>query len=157
MNDDHTGRYARPNPLCRSGVLAVGISLIGLFAMAGCSTNTAPTANHSQTGANNADQSGEVLNPSTIDDLFASIAKSGLPAPNPRDVTQRDCPRIGCLRKIETDTVSIAKFPTTGRAEQYAGSTHHVFLIEDVVMSFAGSVPPGQDQEYERAVKRAIE
>jgi hypothetical protein len=142
------------------GFLAVVIALLGLVAVAACSPNSATTAGHgthTETRHSTVSPSGEVLNPSTIADLLASIANAGLAAPNPHDVTRRDCPEIGCLAKVETDTVSIIKFPTTGRAELYAGSTHHVFLVEDVVLTFAESVPTGQRLEYEQAVKRAIE
>jgi hypothetical protein len=97
------------------------------------------------------------INPLTADDLVAAIAKSGLAVPNPHDVTQRDCPQIGCLQKVETDTVSIMKFPTPGRAQLYAGSINDRLLIEDVVMTFAPSLAPGQRPAYVSALKRAIE
>jgi hypothetical protein len=144
----------------RRGFLAVGIAVLGLLLTAACGANPPTTAGHdtaTQTRLTNGNPPGEVLNPSTIADLLAAIANAGLAAPNPRDVTQRDCADIGCMTKIDTDTVSIIKFPTTGRAELYAGSTHHVFLIEDVVMTFAESVPTDQRLAYERAVKRAVE
>ena len=97
------------------------------------------------------------LNALTVHDILASIGKAGLAVPNPRDVTQSDCPEIGCTDKVETDTVSIIKFPTPGRAQLYAGSTHHVFQIEDVVMTFNSLVPTNEQLAYEEAVKRAIE
>jgi hypothetical protein len=152
--------FRQANLPIRSGFLAVGSALLGLLLMAACGATTPTTVGHdtaTQTRLTNGNPPGEVLNPSTIADLLAAIANAGLAAPNPRDVTQRDCPDIGCMTKIDTDTVSIIKFSTTGRAELYAGSTHHVFLIEDVVMTFADSVPTGQRLEYERAVKRAVE
>jgi hypothetical protein len=97
------------------------------------------------------------INPLTADDLVAGIAKAGLAVPNPRNVTQRDCPQIGCAQKVETDTVSVMKFPTPGKAELYAGTIHDRLLVEDVVMTFAPSVPASQRQAYEAVVKRAIE
>lgn len=55
--------------------------------------------------------------PSTLAELVAYLAKSGLAVPHPRDVMQRDCPGIGCTSKVETDTVAIMAFATTGRAQ----------------------------------------
>ena len=88
---------------------------------------------------------------------MAAIAKAGLAVPNPRDVTQRDCPAIGCAKKVDTDTVSIMQFPTPGRAELYAANIHDRLLVEDVVMMFSPSVPAGARPAYENAVKGAIE
>jgi hypothetical protein len=85
------------------------------------------------------------------------MSNAGLAAPNPRDVTQRDCPAMGCTNKVETDTVSVIKFPSSGKAQLYAGSAHQVFQIADIVLTFAPSVPTTQWIAYEIAVKRAIE
>jgi hypothetical protein len=128
---------------------AVAAALVVLIAVAACDTNRTRAPEQ-------VNPSSVRLNPATVDDLLASIAKAGLAAPNPRDVTQRDCPAVGCVSKTETDTVSILVFPTTGRAELYAGSTHNVFLVEDVVLSFSPSLPANQRAVYEEAVKRAI-
>jgi hypothetical protein len=97
------------------------------------------------------------LNPLTIKDILVAIGKAGLAVPNPRDLTQRDCPEIGCENKEETDAVSIIKFPTPGKAQLYAGSTEHAFQIEDVVMTFTSLVSTNEQLAYEEAVKRAIE
>jgi len=81
----------------------------------------------------------------------------GWAVPNPRDVTARDCPEIGCTAKVDTDAVSIIRFPSPGKAQLYAGSRHQVFQSADVVMTFSPSVPPSLQVEYERVVQRAIE
>ena len=126
----------------------------GLLVVAACGGHTAPhqtESSHSDTTISNR------LNPLTVDDILVAIGKAGLAVPNPRDVTQRDCPEIGCANKVETDTVSIIKFPTPGKAQLYAGSTEHAFQIEDVVMTFTSLVPTNEQLAYEEAVKRAIE
>jgi hypothetical protein len=128
---------------------AAAAALVVLIAVAACDTNRTRAPEQ-------VNPSSVRLNPATVDDLLASIAKAGLAAPNPHDVTQRDCPAVGCASKTETDTVSIMVFPTPGRAELYAGSTHNVFLVEDVVLSFSPSLPADQRAVYEEAVKRAI-
>lgn len=98
----------------------------------------------------------QYLNPLSVDDLLKAITNAGLDAPNPRDVTGQECPAIGCTNMLQTDTVSIIKFATPGKAELYAGSTHNVFQIEDVVLKFPPSVPKEQQRAYGDAVKRAI-
>ena len=135
--------------MCRAVAMA---SLLVAVGVAGCGSNTGPRG--TQGGQTPAIQN---LNPLTVDDLLAAIAKAGLAVPNPRDVTPRDCPTIGCAKKVETDTVSIMEFPTPGRAELYAATIHDRLLIEDVVMTFSSSVPVGQRPAYESAVKSAIE
>lgn len=97
-----------------------------------------------------------VLNPYTVDDLIALLGRAGLPVPNPRQVTERDCPRIGCTDAVETDTVAVMKFPTSGQAQVYAGSVHDRIQMLDVVMTFDPAVPPQQRQRYEAALKNAI-
>jgi hypothetical protein len=132
---------------------ATVISVFGLFVVAACGGHVATyqTPGRHSDAANNGS-----LNSLTVHDILASIGKAGLAVPNPRDVTQNDCPEIGCTDMVETDTVSIIKFLTPGRAQLYAGSTHHVFQIEDVVMTFSSLVPTSQQLAYEEAVKRAI-
>jgi len=98
-----------------------------------------------------------ILNPSTVDDLLASIANAGLAVPNPRDVTARDCPEICCTAEVDTDTSSIIRFPAPGRAQLYAGSRNQVLQSADAVMTFSPSMPPSRQVEYERVVERAIE
>jgi len=132
----------------RRCLLAVAIALLSLLAVTACGANT--RSGHSEATVN-------ILNPVTVDELLASIANAGLSVTNPRDVTSRDCPEIGCATKVETDTVSIMKFPTPGSAELYAGTIQNRFQIADVVMSFSPSVPAGQRPAYNEAVKRAIE
>ena len=133
--------------LRRGRRLAAVVLLVGLIAA--CSNRTPASETHGPGRA--------TLNPTSIDGLLKAITNAGLAAPNPRDVTARDCPHVGCAAKVETDTVSIMQFPTPGRAELYAGAQHDVFLVEDIVMTFSSSVPAGQRSEYERTVKGAIE
>jgi hypothetical protein len=134
--------------------LAMVVSIFGLLVVASCGSHTAPhqtVGSHSDTTINHG------LNPLTVEDILATIGKAGLAVPNPRDVTQRDCPEIGCANKVETDTVSIIKFPTPGNAQLYAGSIQHAFQIEDVVMTFTSLVPTNEQLADEEAVKRAIQ
>lgn len=90
-------------------------------------------------------------------DLMSMIAKAGLPVPDQRDVTAQDCPVIGCTDKIDSATVSVSTFPTTGAAETYAGSIHHEFLITNVVMEFGPTLSPDRQHAYEAVVARTVE
>jgi hypothetical protein len=129
-----------------------------VVAVSACATKTVTNErNPNPTPIDNTTTPSVVLNRSTVDDLLGAIANAGLPAPNPRDVTPRDCPSSGCTIKVETDTVSIMEFPTPGAAQLYAGSTQGCFQITDVVLTFSTSVPAGQRSDYERAVQRVIE
>ncbi len=128
------------------------LAALFLVAVAGCGpSETSPPG--SQASAGNAG----IFNNRSVDDLVTAIQRSGLPAPNPSNVTARDCPAIGCVEKVDTDTVSVMKFPTTGRAELYAGSTQHRFQIADVVLTFGPMLSPSQQQQYERVITREIQ
>lgn len=97
------------------------------------------------------------VDPMTVRDLVTTIADAGLAVPNPRDVTQHDCPTIGCTNKIDTDTVSIMSFPSSGSAQLYAGTTQHVFQAGRIVLIFPESVSTDERRAYQRIVKQAIE
>jgi hypothetical protein len=146
--------FGSPTPI-RRGVVVTVISLLSLLTPVAChGPQTDSTSSDTPlTGGLNSGS----LNPFTAEDLVALIGKAGLAAPNPRDVTQRDCPAIGCAEKVETDTVSIIKFRNSGQAQLYAGSMHSVFQISDVVMTFSPSLPTSQRRAYEDVLTHAIE
>lgn len=93
------------------------------------------------------------LNRVSASDVVDSISKAGLPAPNPRDVTSEKCPKLRCVQEIDTDTVSILKFPSTGPAEQYAGAISNAYQIVDLVVTFGPTVTADQKRAYERVVE----
>lgn len=95
------------------------------------------------------------LNGVSAAQLMDAIVKAGLPAPNRRDTTAVKCPQLQCVQSIETDTVSVLKFPGTGRAQLYAAAISNVYQVEDVVLTFAPTVTAELKQDYERAVDRA--
>jgi hypothetical protein len=97
-----------------------------------------------------------ILNTVTAPELVAAFTKAGLPVPNPHDVTEAKCPAIGCVEAIDSDTVSIIKFPGTGAAERYAATTPDTYLIEDIVVVFTPSVPAGVRVTYEQIARRAV-
>jgi hypothetical protein len=71
-------------------------------------------------------------------------------------VTPTKCPPIGCIEAVDSDMVSIIKFPGTGKAERYAGATPDMYLIEDIVLVFTPAVPASHRATYEQIARRAV-
>jgi hypothetical protein len=99
---------------------------------------------------------GASLNTTTVANVVESFIAAGLPARNVHDVTGEKCPKAGCIDAVDTDTVSVMKFPSTGTAERYAGSVPNMYLVEDLVLVFAAGVAPDTRGDYQRAAKRSI-
>lgn len=97
------------------------------------------------------------MNPYGVDTLVSTIDRAGLQVPNPRRVGEQKCPRIGCVEAMESDTISIMKFPNTGRAQLYAGSTHGVLQVLDIVVTFSPGVTVEQRRSYEAAIMDTID
>ncbi|MBS4728714.1 hypothetical protein MSM1_10345 [Mycobacterium sp. SM1] len=97
-----------------------------------------------------------ILNTTTVAEFVAAFADAGLAVPNAHDVGPQKCPRIGCIDAVDTDTVSIVKFPSTGKAELYAASVAHMFQVEDVVLVFSSVLSPEARRPYEQVAERTI-
>jgi hypothetical protein len=97
------------------------------------------------------------MDTASVGELFDAIAKTGLPVAIQRDVTGRDCVSVGCVQRVETDTVTITRFPTPGRAQAFAGDHGRVYQIADIVLSFPDSATPDVQTRCERAVENVIE
>jgi len=97
-----------------------------------------------------------VLNSVSVTEVLNAIDEAHLPALNPHDATAALCPTAGCTEARATDTVSILKFPSTGRAELYAATIPDMVQVEDIVLVFAAAVGDPQKQAYSRVAKRAI-
>lgn len=139
----------------RRRLIVAAVCAGAALALAGC-RGAETTAGQGQQANTSPGEAG-IFNNLSVDDLIASIGQANLPVPNPRNVTARDCPAIGCTEKVETDTVAIMKFPTTGKAELYAGTNLQSFQVTDVVMTFAPAVSPDERQQYEQVVTRDIQ
>jgi hypothetical protein len=132
-------------------VLATAVSIAAAVSVAACSGGATRDGDGPAVGR------GPVSVVATsVDEVLSEFADSGLPAANPRDVSQQKCPQIGCTRAVDTDTVSVMKFPATGPAELYAGSTSNVFQIADLVLVFSPTVSAEQKAEYQRVIKQAV-
>ncbi|MDI3312734.1 MAG: hypothetical protein QJR12_00140 [Mycobacterium sp.] len=97
-----------------------------------------------------------ILNATTAAELVAAFTAAGLAVPNAHDVGPQKCPQIGCVDAVDTDTVSILKFPSTGQAELYAAAIPRMFQVEDVVLVFSPAVSPGARQAYEQVANRTL-
>lgn len=97
-----------------------------------------------------------MLNDVSTADLLDAINKAKLPAVNAHDATNELCPDAGCVEARATDTVSILKFPSTGRAELYASTMPEMIQIEDIVLVFDKTVNEAQKAAYRQVVKNAI-
>lgn len=96
-----------------------------------------------------------LLNGLSATQVVSAIAKAGLPALNPHDVTGEACQQARCSQAMATDTVTVLKFPTTGSAQRYAGSITNAYQIEDLVLVFAPTVTADLKRDYEKVVAQA--
>lgn len=143
-------RRARAEPRRASRLLATVVSVAGLL-VAACGAQT-PGGDH-RTGRPGG---GAILNTTTVGELVAAFTDAGLAVSNAHDVGPQKCPQIGCIDAVDTDTVSIVKFPSTGKAELYAASIPRMFQAEDVVLVFSSAVSPEARRAYEQVAKHTI-
>lgn len=132
-------------------MLFPAVCLMTCCVLAGCADQgpqPAPVAS-TPTGA-------VMLNDVSVAAVLAAITNAKLPALNARDTTSIRCPEAGCVQATDTDTVSILKFPSTGRAELYAAAVPNMLQVEDIVITFAPTVSPEQKAAYGRAVNNAV-
>jgi hypothetical protein len=97
-----------------------------------------------------------MLNGVSVAAVLDAMTKAKLPVLNARDATASRCPEAGCLQAVDTDTVSILKFPSTGRAELYAAGVRDMLQVEDLVVVFAPMLTSEQKVAYEQVVKNAV-
>lgn len=136
------------------GAKACGLAMAALMlsaTLAGCGgRDTAPKA--SSGGA----RGPVLLNNVSTAAVLDAITKAKLPAVNAHDATDAMCPEAGCVDARATDTVSVLKFPSTGRAELYASSIPAMMQVEDIVLVFDKSVNDAQKAAYAQVVKKAV-
>lgn len=129
---------------------AATVLAVVTVAVAGCGGRQNPPAMSSHA------QGAGLLNSVSVTEVIAAIDAAHLPALNPHDVTASVCPAAGCVEARATDTVSILKFPSTGRAEIYAAAIRDMVQVEDIVLVFDSAVGDPQKQAYGTVVKRAV-
>lgn len=95
------------------------------------------------------------IDPAGVDRLADAIAARGLPVTNRHDVTGTTCKSAGCSSALGSDEITLLKFPSTGRAELYAGS-QGAFQVIDLVMTVSDRVPADQKTRYRQALQAII-
>lgn len=96
------------------------------------------------------------VDPATLDQLADAIAEAGRPVTGRTDATAQLCPDAGCTLALTTDQFTLMKFPTTGRAELWAGEHLDAFQLLDIAMSFPANTPQEQQESYETALHSAL-
>ena len=128
------------------GAIAIGRTLavlaVAIACVAACGHAAAPTSGPEQ------------LNGISASQAVDAITKAGLQAPNRRDVTAQKCQELNCVQAVDTDTVSVIKFPTTGIAQKYEASARNVYVVEDLVLSFPEGLPLDRQRQYEDVVAK---
>ncbi|WP_135427052.1 hypothetical protein [Mycolicibacterium sp. CH28] len=133
----------------RCRLLVAGVGLATVLAGCGGQDSNAPRASGPVAGP-------VILNDISVAAVVDAINKAKLPAVNPRDATASTCPAAGCVQATDTDTVSILKFPSTGRAEVYAASMPDMLQVEDIVVIFTPTMTSEQKAAYGRVIKSAV-
>lgn len=99
---------------------------------------------------------GGELHALTAAGVIDAITKAGLPAPNPLDTTAQDCPRIGCMQSIVTDTVAVKSFETAGQAARFA-LPRGLFQVATVVVSFAPVLTEAERARYQAQLPMLVD
>jgi len=97
-----------------------------------------------------------ILNTVTAAEVVKDMGAAGLAVPNPRDVAKQKCPDIKCVEAVETDTVTVLVFSTTGAAASYSAATPSTFEAMNIVVQFGPSVTATDKSAYERVVNQAL-
>jgi PBP1b-binding outer membrane lipoprotein LpoB len=127
--------------------------------MAACSSHApAPTADSSAqpvpAGAL-PDRQGE-MGELTAKGLVDALNQAGFAAPNLVNVTAQDCPAIGCVQSVVTDTLRAKSFATTGQAEIYA-KDHDLFQVTTIVVTFAPPMTPADQDRYRAEIQKLVD
>lgn len=130
--------------------MIVGTAVLTAMAVSGCQRPPAPGP---QAGALSG---GPMLNNVTAQELVRDMGAAGLAVANPRDASKQKCPDIKCLEAIDTDTLTILRFSTTGAAEGYAGATSDTYQAMNFVLQFGPSVTVNGKGAYEQVVNQAL-
>lgn len=139
--------------MIRSKVIGIVAALAAILSVAGCGSAAPRNASGPATSTRNPVL---MMNRYSAADLANLVTGAGLPMPHVHDVSRRDCPAIGCTDEVESDTVSVMTFPSSGSAEIYSRLTDHSFQLLNVVMVFRTGVGAQRTHAYENVVTHAL-
>jgi hypothetical protein len=127
--------------------------------MSACSSHPIAPANTTSAAAVPAgalpDRQGEMAE-LTAKGLVDALNEAGFAAPNPVNATAQDCPAIGCVQSVVTDTLRARSFATTGQAEIYARD-HDLFQVTTIVVTFAPPMTPADQDRYQAEIKKLLD
>ena len=89
-------------------------------------------------------------------DAVDAFVDAGLEAPNPRDVTADKCTTVECVEAVETDVVTVYRWPDTGAAHLHSNRLQQpAYALNEFVLVFPIDTD-AQTNEYAEALEQAI-
>lgn len=90
-------------------------------------------------------------------DVVDAFVDAGLPAPNPRDVTESACAPMGCEEAVQTDVVTVFRWGESSQAIAHAADLKQpAYSLNEFVIAF----PADTDTDtapYARALQNAAD
>ena len=127
----------------------VGAAIVGV-ALTGCSSSAGEVTAVSAPSTSYVDNP---VDPAQLNQVLDRIAATGLPVTGRHDATAARCPEAGCSSAVASDPVVLLQFPTSGRAQLYAGAHPGDFQVVDIVMTFPEGTDAAQNARYKDALQ----
>ncbi|MGV9858753.1 hypothetical protein ACWDTD_08870, partial [Gordonia sp. NPDC003425] len=96
------------------------------------------------------------VDPELLNRLVEAIEATGAPVTHEHVATPELCPAAGCDTAVAADQLILMQFPTSGRAELYAGAHAGSYQVLTVVLSFPAGVDTAQQQRYIAALQSVV-
>lgn len=94
--------------------------------------------------------------PVTASQVVEAFTEAGLPAPNPRDVTNSECGEAGCEEAVATDVVTVLRWSDAAAAREHSAALQQpAYAVNQFVIAF----PVGTDiatNEYADVATAAV-
>ncbi len=131
-------------------VAVLGAGLLGVTACTEDSSTTTVTPTTSQTLIDNS------IEPGTLDQIAAAVTGQNLALTGRRDATDELCGSAGCSAAVAFDQLTLLKFPSTGRAQIYAGKQEQSYQVLDLVIVFPDTMSAEERTKYSEAIRIAV-
>ena len=84
------------------------------------------------------------------------FVEAGLPAPNPRDVTETSCSDIGCAEAVQTDVVTVYRWNANAEALAHAADLQQpAYSLNEFVITFPAETE-AETSAYANALRGAV-
>ncbi|GAB91577.1 hypothetical protein [Gordonia rhizosphera] len=135
----------------RTATAVVAVLGAGLLGVTACTSESSmTTATTSQSFVNNS------IEPGTLDQIAAAVAGQNLALTGRRDATGELCGSTGCSAAVAFDQLTLLKFPSTGRAQIYAGKQEQSYQVLDLVIVFPDTMSAEERTKYSEAIRIAV-